>query len=296
MSEAAVRANFPILAEQAVTVAGVVAFCTERVLTGESSQEVVEAAQNLRRALDTGEPVLHLLRPLWQGDSPPTDFPPAASILEWVFRRGRAVLDTVQVAAGDAPGEYSGLHDGWDYAQSFARTHIPPVAAGRLHALLRGEASRAQPSPLAVTLTFDVAIDCLEVVKKLPKGWVNLTHAQRRGFVFGQRAPSLAPEAEGHQGSLPDDSAFRPAKDFLDATRFTTYKRLHAALKGNPWIRTRKPSKNRLLVHAGDWLAFISGLDSAAFGALDLSAETAGEFMAAVRRREEEIRQRKVGG
>jgi len=100
--------------------------------------------------------------------------------------------------------------------------------------------------------------------------------------------------ALGAQTVVEDDSAYRPAKEFLD-TQFTTYKRLRAALKANPWIRTQKPSTQRLVIHAGDWQRFRKGLDAAGFGALDLSAETVEAFMAEVRNRQQEIKQRKAG-
>jgi hypothetical protein len=92
-----------------------------------------------------------------------------------------------------------------------------------------------------------------------------------------------------------DDSAYRPATEFLDSTRFKTYKRLHAALKGNPWIQRDKPSPRRLRIHAGDWLRYLAMLNDAGFDALDVSAETADAFMAEVRQRREEIRQKKPG-
>jgi hypothetical protein len=103
-------------------------------------------------------------------------------------------------------------------------------------------------------------------------------------------------EAEDETMAPPtDDSAFRPASESLDSTRFKTYKQLHAALKANPWIRTRKPSPQRLEIHAGDWQRFRNALDTAGFESLDVSAETAEGFMAEVRERQEEIRQRKAG-
>lgn len=50
-----------------------------------------------------------------------------------------------------------------------------------------------------------------------------------------------------------DDSAYRPAKEFL-GTQFPTHKRVLKALKDNPGIRRKWPRKNRLLIHIGDWL------------------------------------------
>jgi hypothetical protein len=111
-----------------------------------------------------------------------------------------------------------------------------------------------------------------------------------------EATPALA-GAERRQEDAPpaDDSAFRPANRLLDSTRFTHFKRLHAALKANPWIRTRKPSRQRLEVHAGDWDRYLAMLDAAGFDALDVAAETAVAFMAEAHRRQDEIRSRKAG-
>jgi hypothetical protein len=97
------------------------------------------------------------------------------------------------------------------------------------------------------------------------------------------------------EGAGEDLSAYRPATEFLDSTRFRTYNQLHAALKRQPWIRTRKPSPQRLLIHAGDWHHYLTMLDDAGFDALDVQAQTVDVFLAEVRRRQEEIRARKAG-
>jgi hypothetical protein len=67
----------------------------------------------------------------------------------------------------------------------------------------------------------------------------------------------IAEASSGAPDPSVDDSAFRPAKEFL-ATPFDTYKEIKRVLKDNPWIRHRKPSANRLEIHAGDWLKFRS--------------------------------------
>ncbi len=73
-----------------------------------------------------------------------------------------------------------------------------------------------------------------------------------------------------------DESAYRPAKEFLDAKRFNGYKSLHQALRDNPWIRWNKPSKNRLRIHAGDWRRYLAMLDAAGFDALDVERRNRG--------------------
>jgi predicted DNA-binding protein (UPF0278 family) len=81
-----------------------------------------------------------------------------------------------------------------------------------------------------------------------------------------------------------DESAYRPATEFLGVNRFKSYRQLLAALKSNPWIRTKKPSRFRLKVHAGDLIAYVARMNMATFEAADVSASTAAEFAEAVRR------------
>jgi hypothetical protein len=105
-------------------------------------------------------------------------------------------------------------------------------------------------------------------------------------------ASDIEAEDEARVPPLGSDDLL-PAKLFLDSVRFTSYKRLHAALKANPWIRHDKPSPQRLRIHPGDWRRYTAMLDEAGFDALDVSAQSIDAFMAEVRRRQEEIKQRK---
>ena len=76
-----------------------------------------------------------------------------------------------------------------------------------------------------------------------------------------------------------DDSAYRPASELRNSnTPPMTHKQLLAARR-NPWIRRRKPSKQRLSIHAGDWSRYVAMLNTAGFAALDLNAATADAFM-----------------
>jgi hypothetical protein len=119
---------------------------------------------------------------------------------------------------------------------------------------------------------------------------VSLTKSGRAALaLWRQRSADLAAAA------AEDDPAFRPAKEFLDATRFKSYKALDGALRRNPWIRTDKASTQRRRLRAGDWHRYIAMLDAAGFDALDVSARTVEDFMAEARRRQEETRQRKAG-
>jgi hypothetical protein len=54
-----------------------------------------------------------------------------------------------------------------------------------------------------------------------------------------------------------DSSAFRPASECL-LGEIDDFGKLRRALRENNWIRTQKPSPQRLMVHAGDWLKYLS--------------------------------------
>jgi hypothetical protein len=54
-----------------------------------------------------------------------------------------------------------------------------------------------------------------------------------------------------------DETAYRPASEFLQAP-YDTFKAIRKVLKDNPEIRRRNPRRNRLVIHAGDWVAFLA--------------------------------------
>jgi hypothetical protein len=94
-----------------------------------------------------------------------------------------------------------------------------------------------------------------------------------------------------------DDSAYRPAKEFIDPERFPTFKAIRCALDANPTIRTRrpfgkngKPLANRLDIHAGDWQQFKHNRQ--VVDPLDAPAEIVDAVMEEERRKAE-IRQGK---
>jgi hypothetical protein len=74
-----------------------------------------------------------------------------------------------------------------------------------------------------------------------------------------------------------------------------SYKALKAFLARHPKIRTLKPSKQRLLIHAGDWSCHRTTEARAAGDALENSPEVVASFVDEARKRQERIRQRKVG-
>jgi hypothetical protein len=104
-----------------------------------------------------------------------------------------------------------------------------------------------------------------------------------------------ADDLEEDNNPAVDESAFCPLSKLLDATRFKTPKRIHAALKKNPWIRTYKPSPQRFMIHAGDWHRYVAMFDEAGFNALDASAETAEAFLAEVNLRREKTGRHQAG-
>lgn len=109
-------------------------------------------------------------------------------------------------------------------------------------------------------------------------------------------APPVPPTLiQKNEGEMPargeDDSAFRPAKEMLTEPNYGTYKALQKALNANPWIRTRRPRANRLLIHAGDWSKF---LNSQSPDPLDTDAEVIDAVLAA-QQRQDTIRQEKRG-
>jgi hypothetical protein len=193
------------------------------------------------------------------------------------------------------------------YQQSMARQAVEVLLA---HAAdipsLRGRSveevlSRFPEVPFG-PISQEKDAEFIRCVREAMPGLLDLYRELERFVDRAAAAPLSAITAAPAGGGWPpveaaeDDSAYRPAKEFLDAPRFPTIKRLRAALKRQPWIRTRKPSPQRLKIHAGDWHQYKAMLDAAGFDALDVAGETADAFMAEARRRQEEIRRRKAKG
>jgi hypothetical protein len=112
---------------------------------------------------------------------------------------------------------------------------------------------------------------------------------------FAASLRGWADDLERENNPAVDESAYVALSKLLDAARFKTPKRIHAALKKNPWIRTYKPSKQRFMIHAGDWHRYVAMLDEAGFNALDVGAETAEAFLAEVNLRRVETGRHQVG-
>jgi hypothetical protein len=95
-----------------------------------------------------------------------------------------------------------------------------------------------------------------------------------------------------------DDSAFRPAKEFLDPPGFPEdYAELAAALEANPWVRWRRPKSertgrevsNRREVHAGDWHKFLEQRKQAISDPLDLPAHLVDAAVQEAQARKEDV-------
>ena len=100
---------------------------------------------------------------------------------------------------------------------------------------------------------------------------------------------------EAEPGDKPfDKTAYIPAKDCL-CEYAADYNKLRSILKQNDWIRTYSPSRNRLLVHAGDWNLWKRQKDSGAFQAIDSTPEVVDAFLEEAGRRKERIRRGKTG-
>jgi hypothetical protein len=85
-----------------------------------------------------------------------------------------------------------------------------------------------------------------------------------------------------------DPTAYRPAKEFLDQKRYPSYQAIRKALQAAPWIRTQKPSSQRLNIHASDWQRMLN--QPVVADPLDLPAETVDAAVKAVEQRKAEVR------
>jgi hypothetical protein len=91
-----------------------------------------------------------------------------------------------------------------------------------------------------------------------------------------------------------DLSAYRSASEFLDAARHKDIAAIKRVLAKHPEIKTRKPSPQRLEIHAGDWLAYLKEEEMRSFTALDTNPEVVDAFLSEARRRQEIIRRDKT--
>jgi hypothetical protein len=123
-----------------------------------------------------------------------------------------------------------------------------------------------------------------------PYGEAELSRlAARAGFggetIRQANEDALLPAVEGHLLRLKDqEENIRPPEAESDAwigaadvwpKKFTSYRKFQAFLREHPEIRTRKPSRQRLELHAGDYLRCVAIMDNNAFEALGDSSITA---------------------
>ncbi|NLF06358.1 MAG: hypothetical protein GX594_00020 [Pirellulaceae bacterium] len=81
----------------------------------------------------------------------------------------------------------------------------------------------------------------------------------------------LQPPGKNGEADGSADSAFVPAVD-LWKSRFDSYKAAKQFLDAHPEIHIRKPSPQRLEIHAGDWAKYWAKQDAQGFDALDNAA------------------------
>jgi hypothetical protein len=79
-------------------------------------------------------------------------------------------------------------------------------------------------------------------------------------------------ESPREQSDPEDDSAYQLASKLWPG-RFETYKQFRAFLRDNPTIRTKKPGKSRLLVHAGDFIRCYALRERHEFAQMDAPSE-----------------------
>jgi hypothetical protein len=90
-----------------------------------------------------------------------------------------------------------------------------------------------------------------------------------------------------------DLTAYRPMKEFL-TDPFNTPQSIHAVLNKYPWIRTHRPSPQRRLIHAGDWMKMLSERSEQAFKAMGTESEVTEAMADELRNRRDKIREQKM--
>jgi hypothetical protein len=99
-----------------------------------------------------------------------------------------------------------------------------------------------------------------------------------------------------------DTAAYRPATDFVDA-QHPNYKSIRSALAKNPWVRNRRPlspvtgrpDPHRLLLHAADWVKYLTMSRSSRADPHDMNAGVVDAIVLEVEQRKAEERRRKAG-
>jgi hypothetical protein len=117
------------------------------------------------------------------------------------------------------------------------------------------------------------------------------------GGKSGDNTPSGSIVVALTKPKISDDSAFLPASTFY-RDHFATYKQFKAWLDRTPEseIRRRKPSKNRLDIHAGDWKKYWDVKAEKTFDGLDNTEPRAivDMFVEGAKQRAAELRAAKI--
>jgi hypothetical protein len=115
------------------------------------------------------------------------------------------------------------------------------------------------------------------------EGWLQLSLVTLNGRKGQQITPTTTLWRDYHERQVEEAIYYRPAKQFLEDKRFSTYRQLRRFLDLHPTIRRMKPSPQRLTIHLGDWLAFFDQVPHQA-DPLDLPAEVVEDAVERVMR------------
>ena len=126
--------------------------------------------------------------------------------------------------------------------------------------------------------------------------------ARRLGFVDDREVYRLQLELQRERDGFAADGGERATAgnsgwvsvSLLYPERFETYGECKRFLdKHRDEIQTDKPSPQRLVVHAGDWLNYWANVDRGAFDSLDREPELVDGFIADIEKRKSQIRKKR---
>ena len=135
------------------------------------------------------------------------------------------------------------------------------------------------------------------------------THKDRESPIFGDNGEEIGTQGANEEYLLPTERtkawlfSDRPVGEDDDAwvpistvwrDKFETYKQCKAFLNSTNQIRTRKPNKQRLDVHAGDWVRFWRRQSDEAFEELDSPSEQVEALISSAEERKADVYRRNV--
>lgn len=161
----------------------------------------------------------------------------------------------------------------------------PKAVAGEFEVLYQRANAEAVQEGLGAVLLPKLEAAYLAHETLLSEGYVREEH--HRALTTLIQVVNRLPA--GGKGKEPEDlSAYRPARELcLDWCK--TYPAIGKLLRKNPSIRTRKPSKQRLLVHAGDWAKFVAEEERKASELLDSNSPAVTNLLDGMANRKDAI-------